>query len=63
MSIRTDSIQSAVNDLSDARVQGADLNSSEYACVELDDGTLLRCVETRPGQWEAWTDDDRSWPL
>ena len=63
MSIRTDSIGSAVNDISDARIAGADLNDPAYAAVELDDGTILRCVETSPGQWEAWSDDDRSWPL
>lgn len=63
MSIRTDSIQNAVTDISDARIAGANLNDSEYAAVELDDGTILRCVETGPDQWEAWSDDDRSWPL
>lgn len=63
MDIRTDSIGNAVNDISDARILGADLSDPAFAAFQIDDGTILRCVETAPGQWEAWSDDDRSWPL
>lgn len=64
MTIRTDTIGHAVDDLSDARVRGANLNDPAYACVDLDNGDRLRCVEREPGQWEAWSDDtDRSYPL
>ncbi len=63
MTIRTDTIGHAVDDLSDARIRGADLHDPAYACIELDDGERLRPVEVSPGQWEAWSVSDRSYPL
>lgn len=62
--IRTDTIGHAVDDLSDARLRGAILADPAYACIEMDDGDRLRCVEREPGQWEAWSDRrDAAWPL
>jgi hypothetical protein len=62
--IRTDTNAHAVDDLSDARIHGADLNDPFFACIEMEDGDRLRCVERSPGQWEAWSDNlDIAWPL
>lgn len=62
--IRTDTIGHAVDDLSDARIRGANLNDPDFACIEMDDGDYLRCIEREPGQWEAWSDaSDKSYPL
>jgi hypothetical protein len=64
MTIRTDTIGHAVDDLSDARIRGADLTDTTFACIEMDDGDRLRCVERSPGQWEAWSDNrDAAYPL
>ena len=50
---RTDTRAHAVVDLSDARCRGETLPES----VTLDDGDVLRIVETEPGQWQAESDD------
>lgn len=57
--IRTDTRNHAVDDLSDVRIRGGKLPES----VTLDDGEVLTIVEADPGQWEAQSDNGRSYPL
>lgn len=60
MTIRTDTLAHAIDDLSDIRVSGKSLP----ARVDLDGGEeTLFPRETEPGQWEAQSDSGRCYPL